>query len=59
MLCHAGEFLNGADGSWKVGKKWKTTNVSDELRHQNTEEYIEKICEIIDLRVKRIIRNTT
>jgi hypothetical protein len=59
MLCHASEFLNGTNGSWKVGRKWKTTNVRDALQHQKPEENVEKISEIVDLRVKRLIKSTT
>jgi hypothetical protein len=32
-LCHACEFLNGTNGSWKVGRKWKMANVQDAFQH--------------------------
>jgi hypothetical protein len=47
MLCHAHEFLNGTNGSWKVRRKQKTMNVRGCLSTSKTEENIEKTCEIV------------
>jgi uncharacterized protein YvpB len=42
MLCHARKFLNGTNDSWKIGKKWKTTNNRDALQHQNPKKMLKK-----------------
>jgi hypothetical protein len=59
MLCHAREYLNGTNESWKVGKKWKMTNVQDALQHQKLKKKVEKIGDIVDLGVKRLIKSTS
>jgi hypothetical protein len=43
MLRHARKFLNGTNGSWKVGRKWKTTNVQDVLQHQKPRKCWENV----------------
>jgi hypothetical protein len=47
MLCHAREFLTGTNGSWKVRRKWKTTNVQDKPSTSKTEVNVRKISEIV------------
>jgi hypothetical protein len=37
------EFLNGTDDSWKVGRKWKTMNVRDALRHQKLKKILKSV----------------
>jgi hypothetical protein len=46
MLRHAREFLNGKNGSWKVGRKWKTTKVLVALKHQKPKKILRKAVKL-------------
>jgi hypothetical protein len=48
--------LNGTNGAWKVGREWNMTNIEDALKQQKKEINFEKIREIFDIRVKRLIK---
>jgi hypothetical protein len=41
-LCHAHEFLNGTNGLWKVGRKWKKMNVRDTVQYQTLKKLLRK-----------------
>jgi hypothetical protein len=34
--------LNGTNGSWKVGRNWKTTNVREPLQHEKPKKMLRK-----------------
>jgi hypothetical protein len=47
MLCYACEFLNGLNGSWKAGRKWKMMNVQDALQHQKPNIMLRKSVKLL------------
>jgi hypothetical protein len=46
MLCHAHECLNGTNGSWRVRRRLKTTNVWDALQHQKPKKMLRKSAKL-------------